>query len=183
MEGDRWLIPLSLGRSNAAYAIVPAVQDPPLTPVEELRLALAPLKAAIERLAISFDQIAALLTRTSRWTPRPGRVRDAEAGAALVEIILSESQLARLKAVVPKGSVERAALDAADYFADGEITPETIAVMFSCTPELAQRLLDIARVSCPDVAIGIRAAIDQQAKQGAEAHARSGSASARAAKE
>jgi len=39
-----------------------------------------------------------------------------------------------------------------------EITPEPIAVTFSCTLELAQRLLDIARTSCPDVATGIRAA-------------------------
>jgi hypothetical protein len=80
----------------------------------------------------------------------------------MVEIILGETQLARLKAAVTKGSVEHAALEAGDFFAGGEITPEPIAVTVSCTPELAQRLLDIARASCPDVATGIRAAIDQQ---------------------
>jgi hypothetical protein len=83
----------------------------------------------------------------------------------MVEIILSEHQLARLKAAVPKGSVEYAALEAGDYFAGGEITLEPIAVTFSCTPELARRLHDIARASCPDVAIGIGAAIDQQTKK------------------
>jgi hypothetical protein len=83
----------------------------------------------------------------------------------VVEIILNEHQLACLKAAVPKGSIERAALDAGDYFAGSGITSEPIAVTFSCTPELAQRLLDIARTSCPDVATGIRAAIDQQTKK------------------
>ena len=80
----------------------------------------------------------------------------------MVEIILSEHQLACLKAAVPKGSVEHAALETGDYFAGGEITPEPIAVTFTCTLELAQRLFDIARTSCPEVATGIRAAIDQQ---------------------
>jgi hypothetical protein len=66
---------------------------------------------------------------------------------------------------VPKGSVEHSVLEAGDYFAGDVIAPEPVAVTFSCTPELAQRLLDIARASCPDVAIGIRAAIDQQTKK------------------
>jgi len=83
----------------------------------------------------------------------------------MIEIILSEHQLACLKAVVPKGSVEHAALAAGDYFAGSEITPEPIAVTFSCPMELAKQLLDIARTSCPDVAAGIRAAIDQQTKK------------------
>jgi hypothetical protein len=39
---------------------------------------------------------------------------------------------------------------------------DTTDVTFSCTPELAQRLLEIAETSCPDLATGIRAAIDQQ---------------------
>jgi hypothetical protein len=72
----------------------------------------------------------------------------------MVEIILSEHQSACLKAAGPKGSIERAALDAGDYFAGSEITSEPVAVTFSCTPELAQRLLDIARTSCPDVVTG-----------------------------
>jgi hypothetical protein len=83
----------------------------------------------------------------------------------MVEIILSEHQLACLKAAVLKGSIERAALDAGDYFAGSGITSEPIAVTFSCTAELAQRLLDIARTSCPEVATGIRAAIEQQTKK------------------
>jgi hypothetical protein len=80
----------------------------------------------------------------------------------MVEIILSEHQPACLKAAAPKESVARAALEAGDYFAGSEITPELIAVTFTCTLELAQQLLDIARTSCPEVATGIRAAMDQQ---------------------
>src|SRR6185369_3482654 len=73
-------------------------------------------------------QVAALLTRTSRpasslWTPRPGAF-GCGSGCSMVEIILGETQLARLKAAVTKGSVEHAALEAGDYFAGGEITPE-----------------------------------------------------------
>ena len=157
---------MSLGRYECCLCYRPAVQDPPLTPAEKLRVALAALEAAIERLAVSFDQVAALLTRTSRptgslWTPRPSAF-GCGSGCSVVEIILSEHQLACLRAAVPKGSIERAALDAGDYFAWSEITPEPIAVTFTCTLELAQQLLDIARTSCPDVATGIRAAIDQQ---------------------
>ena len=120
---------------------------PPLTPAEKLLGALAALEAAIERLA-------ALLTRPGAF----GR----GSGCEMVEIILSEYQLACLKAAVPKGSIERAALDAGDYFAGSEITPEPIAVTLTCTMEVARQLLAIARTSCPDVATGIRAAIDQQ---------------------
>ena len=147
-------------------AIVPAMRDPPLTPAEKLREALAALEAAMERLAVYFDQVAALLTRTYRpisslWTPRPGAF-GCGSGCRMVEIILSEHQLACLKAAVPRGSVEHAALDAGDYFAGSEITPEPIAVTFTCSLELAQQLLDIAQTSHPDVAAGIRAAINQQ---------------------
>jgi hypothetical protein len=80
----------------------------------------------------------------------------------MVEIILSEHQLARLKEAVPKGSIERAALEGGDYFAWSEITEEPIAVTFTCPIELAKRLLDIAETSCPDIASRIRAAINQQ---------------------
>lgn len=78
----------------------------------------------------------------------------------MVEIILSEHQLARLKEAVPKGSIERAVLERGDYFAWSQITEEPIAVTFTCPIELAKRLLNIAEMSCPDVATGIRAAID-----------------------
>ena len=80
----------------------------------------------------------------------------------MVEIILNEYQLACLKAAVPKESIERAALDAGDYFAGSGITPEPIAVTLTCTMEVARQLLVTARTSCPDVATRIRAAIDQQ---------------------
>jgi len=81
---------------------------------------------------------------------------------AMVEIILSEHQLACLKAAVPKRSIEYAALEAGDYFAGDEIASEPIVVTFTCSLELAQQLLTIARTACPDVATGIRAAIDRQ---------------------
>jgi hypothetical protein len=80
----------------------------------------------------------------------------------LVEIILSESQLACLKAAVPKGSIEHATLETGEYFAGDEIAPEPIAVTFRRSPEVAQQRLAIAQTACPDVATGIRAAIDQQ---------------------
>jgi hypothetical protein len=85
-------------------------------------------------------------------------------GCSVVEIILSEHQLARLKAAVPKGSVEHAALEAGDYFAGDEIAPEPVAVTFTCSLQLAKQLLAIARTACPDVAAGIRAAINQQTR-------------------
>jgi hypothetical protein len=59
-------------------------------------------------------------------------------------------------------SIDYAAREAGDYFAGDEITPEPIVVTFTCSLELAQQLLAIARASCPDVATGIRAAIDRQ---------------------
>ena len=71
-------------------------------------------------------------------------------------------QLARLKAAVPKGSVERAALEAGDYFAGDDIAPEPVAITFTCSLPLAQQLLASARTACPDVATVIRAAIDQR---------------------
>jgi len=61
---------------------------------------------------------------------------------------------------------EYAALEAGDYFAGSEITPEPVAVTFTCSLPLAQQLLAIARASCPDVATGICAAIDQQTHPG-----------------
>jgi len=83
----------------------------------------------------------------------------------MVEIILSEPQLARLKAAVPKGSVEHAALEAADYFAGTDISSEPIVVTLTCSPELARQLLAIARTACPDVVAGLRTAIDRQMRR------------------
>ena len=100
-------------------------------------------------------------TAGSLWTPRPGAF-GCGSGCSMVEIILSEHQLACLKAAVPKGSVEHAALEAGDYFAGDEIAPEPVAVTFTCSLEVARQLLAIARTVCPDVATGLRAAIDKQ---------------------
>jgi len=72
----------------------------------------------------------------------------------MIEIILSEHQFARLKAAVPRGSVEHAALEAGAYFAGSELVPEPIAVTLTCSLELAQQLLAMARMTCPDVAPG-----------------------------
>src|SRR5947209_4825511 len=68
------------------------------SPITWVNGALAALEAAMERLAVYFDQVAALLTRTYRpisslWTPRPGTFR-CGSGCRMVEIILSEHQLA-----------------------------------------------------------------------------------------
>jgi hypothetical protein len=80
----------------------------------------------------------------------------------MVEIILAEPKLNRLKAVVPIGSDEHAALEAGDYFVDSVVTREPIAVTVQCTVEIAKRLLDAARTSCPDVVAEIHAAIEQE---------------------
>jgi hypothetical protein len=72
----------------------------------------------------------------------------------MVEIVVSEHQLACLKAAVRKGSIEYAALEAAEYVASDEIAPGPIAVTFTCSLAIAQQLLAIARASCPDVATG-----------------------------
>ena len=149
--------------------MVPTVQDPPLTLAEKLRDELAALELATQRFTESFNLVAMLLIRytgdppVSLWTLRPGAF-GCGSGCDMIEIILSEHQLACLKAAVPNGSVEYAALEAGDYFAGSEITPEPIAVTFACTMELAQQLLAIARTSCPDVATGIRAVINQQTR-------------------
>jgi hypothetical protein len=45
------------------HAIVPAMQDLPLTPAEKLRDELAALELATQRFAASFNRVAALLIR------------------------------------------------------------------------------------------------------------------------
>jgi hypothetical protein len=111
---------------------------------------------------VSLYDLARLRRLPALWTARPGAFV-CGSGCRIVEIILSEYQLACLKAAVPTGSVARAALEAGDYFAGDEIAPEPVAVRFTCTMEIAEQLFAIARAACPDVASGIRAAIDQQA--------------------
>src|SRR5207245_1103612 len=82
-------------------------------------------EAAMERLAVYFDQVAALLTRTYRpisslWTPRPGAF-GCGSGCRMVEIILREHQLACLEAAVPSGSVEQSDLGAGQYLAGAHV--------------------------------------------------------------
>jgi hypothetical protein len=75
----------------------------------------------------------------------------------MVELILSEGQLARLKAAVTIGSEESAALGLAQGLGNKLFDPELFAV--KCGREIADRLLAVARRSCPDVVPEIRAAI------------------------
>jgi hypothetical protein len=77
----------------------------------------------------------------------------------MVELILSEAQLARLKAAVTIGSEESAALGRAVRFGNKVLSPEPFAV--KCPRVIANRLLSVAKRSCPDVVPEIRAAIEQ----------------------
>jgi hypothetical protein len=74
----------------------------------------------------------------------------------MVELILSEPQLACLKAAVTIGSEKSAALGRGG---NKVLSPEPFAVR--CTREIATRLLPGAKRSCPDVVSQIRAAIEQ----------------------
>ena len=78
----------------------------------------------------------------------------------MVELILSEAQLACLKAAVTVGSEESAALGRGTGFGAKLFSPEPFAVR--CTREIAERLLTVARRFCPDVVPEIRAAIEQE---------------------
>jgi len=78
----------------------------------------------------------------------------------MVELILSEAQLACLKAAVTVGSEESAALGRGTGLGAKLFSPEPFAV--KCTREIAERLLTVARRSCPDVVPEIRAAIEQE---------------------
>ena len=77
----------------------------------------------------------------------------------MVELILTEAQLACLKAAVTIGSEESAALGRGVRFGNKVLSPEPFAVR--CTREIANRLLTVAKRSCPDVVPEIRAAIEQ----------------------
>ena len=78
----------------------------------------------------------------------------------MVELILSEGQLACLKAAVTVGSEESAALGRGLRVGSKLFSPETFAV--KCTLEIADRLLAVALRFCPDVVPEIRAAIQQE---------------------
>jgi hypothetical protein len=77
----------------------------------------------------------------------------------MVEIILSEQQLACLKDAVPTDSDESAALQTGETFGSGVVSPAPIAL--KCTFEVAARLLTVAQQSCPDVVPEIRAAMEE----------------------
>jgi hypothetical protein len=77
----------------------------------------------------------------------------------MVELILSEAQLACLKTTVTIGSEEAAALGRGVRFGNKVLSPEPFAVR--CTRQIANRLLSVAKRSCPDVVPEIRAAIEQ----------------------
>jgi starvation-inducible outer membrane lipoprotein len=77
----------------------------------------------------------------------------------MVEFVLSEAQLACLKAAVTIGSEESAALGRGVRFGNKVLSAEPFAV--KCTREIANRLLSVAKRFCPDVVPEIRAAIEQ----------------------
>jgi hypothetical protein len=78
----------------------------------------------------------------------------------VVELILTEPQLVRLKASVTTGSAESAALEAGKRFGSEVFSPEPIAV--KCTLAIAALLLAVANRFCPEVVPKIRAAIEQE---------------------
>jgi hypothetical protein len=77
----------------------------------------------------------------------------------MVELILTEPQLIRLKAAVTTGSAESAALEGGKRFGSEVFSPEPVAV--KCTVSIATRLLAVANRFCPEVVPKIRAAIEQ----------------------
>jgi hypothetical protein len=95
---------------------------------------------------------------TTNWRITSGPRLDRR--ALMVELILSEAQLACLRAAVTVGSEESAALGRGTGLGAKLFSPEPFAV--KCTREIADRLLAVARRSCPDVVPEIRAAIEQE---------------------
>jgi len=81
----------------------------------------------------------------------------------MVQLILTEPQLVRLKAAVATGSAESAALEAGKRFGGEVFSPEPIAV--KCTLAIATRLLSVANRFCPEVVPKIRAAIEPEIRQ------------------
>jgi hypothetical protein len=87
---------------------------------------------------------------------------DAMGGALMVELILTEAQLACLKAAVTIGSEESAALGRGVRFGSKLFDPDPFAVR--CTREIAMRLLAVAERFCSDGVPEIRAAIEQETR-------------------
>lgn len=80
----------------------------------------------------------------------------------MVEVVLSDGQLACLKAAVTVGSDEYAVLGRAVRI--GSQLFSSARFVIKCRREIAMRLLSVAEAFCSDVAPGIRAAMehDQQ---------------------
>jgi hypothetical protein len=77
----------------------------------------------------------------------------------MVEVILTEAQLACLKAAVTIGSEESAAFGRGVGLGSKLFSPEPFAV--KCTREIATRLLAMAERFCSDAVPEIRAAIER----------------------
>ena len=77
---------------------------------------------------------------------------------SIVELTLTEAQLACLKAAVTIGSEESAALGRSVRSGSQLFSPEPFAV--NCTRVIAMRLLAVAERSCADVVPAIRTAIE-----------------------
>ena len=78
----------------------------------------------------------------------------------MVEVVLSESQLACLKAAVTVGSEESSVLGRSVRIGSQLFSSEKFVI--KCTREIAMRLLSVAERFCADVVPGIRAAIEQE---------------------
>ena len=78
----------------------------------------------------------------------------------MVEVVLSEGQLACLKAAVTVGSEESSVLGRSVRIGSQLFSSEKFVL--KCTREIAMRLLSVSERFCSDVAPGIRAAIEQE---------------------
>lgn len=78
----------------------------------------------------------------------------------MVEVVLSEGQLACLKAAVTVGSEESAVLGRSVRIGSQLFISEKFVL--KCSREIAMRLLSVAERFCSDVTPGIRAAIEHE---------------------
>ena len=78
----------------------------------------------------------------------------------MVEVVLSEGQLACLKAAVTVGSEESSVLGRSARIGSQLFSSSKFVI--TCTREIAMRLLSVAERFCSDVVPGIRAAIEQE---------------------
>jgi len=78
----------------------------------------------------------------------------------MVEVVLSEGQLACLNAAVTVGSEESAVLGRGVRIGSQLFSSEKFVI--KCTHEIAMRLLTVAERFCSDAAPGFRGAIQQE---------------------